>query len=194
MHQDARKFAEPLDSAAAEVDKAARAMRELSEQSANAIDPSVLDEQIGAAAQAQQQAVGVIAQGFTGAMGASNMGAMQYVANLLAKSKDLQAAFLASADLTAEGFNALADMVGDQAKDFAADLKAKGGEKKAGDEKDKKATPTSGVHMSGGQTFNVKQDFRDQDPDRVAIVFKRDIARLAVAPGSSPQRLPFVGG
>ena len=29
----------------------------------------------------------------------------------------------------------------------------------------------------GSATFNVKQDFRDQDPDRVAIVFERDMAR-----------------
>jgi len=154
----------------------------------------VLDAQIGDAAQAQQRAVGVIAQGFTGAMSAGNTGAMQYIANLLARSKDLQAAFLASGDLTAEGFNALADLVGKQAEDFKADLKAKGGEKPAPGAKPAAVPASSGVHMSGGQTFNVKQDFRDQDPDRVAVVFKRDIARLAVAPGSSPQRLPFVGG
>jgi hypothetical protein len=33
--------------------------------------------------------------------------------------------------------------------------------------------------FNGGQVFNIKQDFRDQDPDRVAVVFQRDISRAA---------------
>ncbi len=32
-----------------------------------------------------------------------------------------------------------------------------------------------------GSQFHIKQDFRDQDPDRVALVFRRDIMRNAVA-------------
>jgi hypothetical protein len=32
----------------------------------------------------------------------------------------------------------------------------------------------------GPNTINIKQDFRDQDPDRVAIVFRRDVTRQAV--------------
>lgn len=34
------------------------------------------------------------------------------------------------------------------------------------------------INMSGGQTFHIKQDFRDQDPDRVALVFRRDLSRV----------------
>jgi hypothetical protein len=33
--------------------------------------------------------------------------------------------------------------------------------------------------FNGGQTFQIKQDFRDQDPDRIAVIFQRDIARAA---------------
>lgn len=35
------------------------------------------------------------------------------------------------------------------------------------------------LNLNGGQTFNIKQDFRDQDPDRIALVFRDDIAKSA---------------
>lgn len=35
------------------------------------------------------------------------------------------------------------------------------------------------VHI-GSATFNIKQDFRDQDPDRIAIIFRKDIGNAAV--------------
>lgn len=37
------------------------------------------------------------------------------------------------------------------------------------------------INMNGGQTFNMKQDFRDADPDRVFVAFKRDVAKAAVS-------------
>lgn len=44
----------------------------------------------------------------------------------------------------------------------------------------KKNAPKINVHNDfSGSTFNIKQDFRDQDPDRLAIVFKDDILRFA---------------
>jgi ABC-type transporter Mla subunit MlaD len=36
-------------------------------------------------------------------------------------------------------------------------------------------------NFNGGQTFNIKQDFRDADPDRVALIFRRDILKAAAA-------------
>lgn len=47
------------------------------------------------------------------------------------------------------------------------------------------------VHMGGGNTFNIKQDFRDQDPDRVALVFRRDVARAAESRRQSRMSTPF---
>jgi len=36
-----------------------------------------------------------------------------------------------------------------------------------------------GINLNGGQTFNIKQDFKDQDPDRIAILFREDITKHA---------------
>jgi hypothetical protein len=117
--------------------------------------------------------IGQVGASFTKAMATHNQGASQYIANLLAKSEGLQGAFLASADLTAEGFEALATMVEGQSKEFAELLRGRAGEGKTAP-----ATPAAPkVVMTGGQTFQIKQDFRDQDPDRVAIMFERDIGR-----------------
>jgi phage-related tail protein len=43
----------------------------------------------------------------------------------------------------------------------------------------------------GPTTFNIHQDFRDQDPDRVAIVFRKDITRQATSRIGSRLQTPF---
>lgn len=117
--------------------------------------------------------IGQVGASFTKALNTQNAGAAQYIANLLGKSEALQGAFLASADLTSEGFEALASMVESQSKEFAELLRGRASEGKS-----KAATPAAPkVVMTGGQTFNVKQDFRDQDPDRVAIMFEKGIGQ-----------------
>ena len=42
----------------------------------------------------------------------------------------------------------------------------------------------------GPRTFNIKQDFRD-DPDRVAIIFRQDIAKHAASRISARTSTPF---
>lgn len=117
--------------------------------------------------------IGQVGTSFTKALNTQNAGAAQYIANLLGKSEALQGAFLASANLTSEGFEALASMVESQSKEFAELLRGRASEGKT-----KAATPAAPkIVMTGGQTFNVKQDFRDQDPDRVAIMFEKGIGQ-----------------
>lgn len=65
------------------------------------------------------------------------------------------------------------------AKKFAMKIKT------AGD----KSSPT--VNFNGGQTFNIKQDFRDQDPDRVAVIFRQDITRAATSRVTSRNSMAF---
>lgn len=117
--------------------------------------------------------IGQVGTSFTKALNTQNAGAAQYIANLLGKSEALQGAFLASANLTSEGFEALASMVESQSKEFAELLRGRASEGKT-----RAATPAAPkIVMTGGQTFNVKQDFRDQDPDRVAIMFEKGIGQ-----------------
>jgi hypothetical protein len=47
------------------------------------------------------------------------------------------------------------------------------------------------LHMSGA-TIQVHQDFRDQDPDRVAVLFRRDLGRASVDKIGSAFSLPNI--
>lgn len=130
--------------------------------------------------QAQQAMFGA-QEGFTTAFQnagtAHNLGAQQYMAMLLARSQGLQESFLLSSTLTADGFLTLAGLVGDQAQEFSDKLKQRGDDMK---ETEKKAVkPVSNIVMNGGQTFKITQDLRDQNPDRIAFVFRRDVAKAA---------------
>jgi hypothetical protein len=42
-----------------------------------------------------------------------------------------------------------------------------------------------------GSNFHIKQDFRDQDPDRVMIEFRKDLQKHAVARIQSRNATPF---
>jgi hypothetical protein len=129
------------------------------------------------------QSVGVISSAFAKAQGAANQGAEKYVADLLLGSKTLQGAFLEAGKLSAEGFEELAKLVEGGSGDFAKALRERGASaRKVGSP----SPPT--INMTGGQTFKIQQDFRDQDPDRVAIALEEGIGRLVtrrVAAGTS---------
>lgn len=116
---------------------------------------------------------------FMGAINSQNTGSQQFMANLLARSTGLQAAFLESSTLTGDAFLTLAQLVGDQAKGFRDKLVQRGEDLISTDPKKKPPVPTSAITMNGGQVFKITQDLRDQDPDRIAFVFRRDIAREA---------------
>lgn len=49
------------------------------------------------------------------------------------------------------------------------------------------------VNIGGGNTFNIKQDFRDSDPDRIVAIFRRDIVKAASARAQSRLGTPFGG-
>lgn len=129
------------------------------------------------------QSVGVISSAFAKAQGAANQGAEKYVADLLLGSKTLQGAFLEAGKLSAEGFEELAKLVEGGSGEFAKALRERGASaRKVGSP----GPPT--INMTGGQTFKIQQDFRDQDPDRVAIALEEGIGRLVsrrVAAGTS---------
>jgi hypothetical protein len=133
-----------------------------------------------------QAATAFLGTAFQNAANAGNQGQMMYIANLLARSRDLQEAFLQSGTVTASGFEALAELVKGQADDFAKRLRGEAEAREKGAAKP--AAPQ--IRMSGGQTFHIKQDFRDQDPDRILIAFRQDMAAAATrriqARGASP--------
>ncbi len=114
-----------------------------------------------------------------------NAGAMNYIANMLVGSAAMQDAFIKSGKMSADAYEQLAGIVEGKSKEFAERLLglAKGA---AGG-----ARPHVNVNMSGGQTFNIKQDFRDQDPDRMIITFKQDMGKLATRRLQAHSATPF---
>ena len=165
-HRHVREIVEPMEAAAA----ALEAM-----------------SQTGVDAQAQDNNVATIANGFAAAQAANDAGTQQYIANMLAKSQSLQLAFLQSSSLTAEGFDGLAALVSGQAKEFADKLKQKADF--AAGSAAKPDVPK--VVMNGGQSFKIQQDFRDEDPDNIAYVFQRDVLKSAERRLQASTSTPF---
>jgi len=128
-------------------------------------------EQDIAAAMAAGTSLGTM---FQQAAASNNVGLQRYMASLFVGSKQLQDAFLVSGVMTADAFTALAELVGDKAGDFADKLR-----QKAGITAGKAAPDKPLVQFNGGQTFKVQQDFRDEDPDRIALLFQRGILSSA---------------
>lgn len=95
-------------------------------------------------------------------------------ATTLASSKGTQLAFLEAGKEVEGGFGALADVVaagGSQFADFASKLRAI--------KPKEAATPAAPTVNIGSATFNIKQDFRDADPDRILLAFRKDLIKSA---------------
>ncbi len=132
--------------------------------------------------------VPVLIYAYNEAARSGNTALQQLAASTLASSKGTQAAFLAAGKDVEGGFGALADMViagGSQFADFAAKLRAK--------TPADAAKPVAPVMNVGSMTVNVKQDFRDVDPDRIAIIFRRDLMRTVANRYTQSTGTPFGG-
>lgn len=179
-----QRAAGDLADAAFAAHRAARAMTEPIDAAAAAL--AAMGQNVDA--EGQDKNIAVIADGFMAAMKGQDAGTEQYIANLLGQSSALQLAFLQSSSMTGEGFDALAEIVKGQAGDFAEKLR-----QKADFAGDKTKPDVPKVQMNGGQTFKIQQDFRDEDPDRIAFVFERDVTRAAERRLSAVTSTPFGG-
>lgn len=142
-------------------------------------------EEYAANVVANQAALLIDAYGEATRTGNASLAVM--AAQTIAGSKALQEAFLKSSANVQGGLEQFADVLlsgGAQFAGFASAIRGKAA----------KAVPTAPVvHMSGGQTFKITQDFRDQDPDRVALVFQRDMVKLAENRIQARTTIPFGG-
>lgn len=98
---------------------------------------------------------------------------MEIVARVFSTTGSLSDALIESGKDITGGYGALADMIEKIGgpKDLALTLRALA---------EKSATPPK-VNFNIG-TMNIKQDFRDADPDRIIAVFRDDLVRHAVSP------------
>jgi hypothetical protein len=111
---------------------------------------------------------------------------MKYGASVLEHSAMLSDELRASGIIVSEGMEDLGSYVKDKALKSAISDKMKIN-MSALDE----AAKAHAVNFNGGQTFHIKQDFRDQDPDRVALVFQRDIKNAALNRNQSKMATAF---
>lgn len=104
----------------------------------------------------------------------------QYIADWIASHGSLQSALLSGGTKLGGTILGVAGLLSGDMEQFKTQLEEAA--KKAGITAAGKVTPLVDAR---GSTFNVKQDFRDEDPDRVAIVFQRDIMRASLSPRQS---------
>ena len=151
------------------------------------------EEQFGA----QQQLIDASAKQFSSSMDTAaageNQAAIAAGAKILLGSRGLQDALRSTAALSAEEFTKLADTLEKSGGDVAEVVK--GLRERAG--KSSESTNEKGVVplnvFNGGQTFQIKQDFRDQDPDRIAAIFSRDLSLAAENRSMARTSLAFGG-
>lgn len=157
------------------LDDATKGMREafgLSTQISD--DLYKTDEGTNRATQLQIDAATAFTSSFNAALEANDKAALEGAKRILMGANSLQDVLVSNGSAVGLSLSALADVVGDSSKDFRAKLLAQAAREK------QNADPRNKVlQFNGGQVFNIKQDFRDQDPDRVAVVFQRDITRAA---------------
>lgn len=157
------------------LDDATKGMREafgLSTQISD--DLYKTDEGTNRATQLQIDAATAFTSSFNAALEKNDQAALEGAKRILMGANSLQDVLVSNGSAVGLSLQALADVVGDSSKDFRAKLLAQ-----AAREKQNAGPRNTALQFNGGQVFNIKQDFRDQDPDRVAVVFQRDITRAA---------------
>lgn len=148
------------------------------------------EQQADQFSEAQIAAGKAFTESFNMAVKQNNVAALNAAVQIVAGSKVLQSSLLNTGESVGLSLEKLAEVIGDKAGDFGEKLK----ERAAADGKASAAKPPPTVmQFNGGQTFQIKQDFRDQDPDRVALTLFRDIRQAAENRLQAKTALPFGG-
>ena len=154
---------------------------------------SLLDGQAGEESRnALVNEVGSMVSAFDSAMKAGNQAAMKaMVENLLRSSQGARTAFIEAGEMTADGLKAMMTLVQESKHGAAGAFSEALGNNLsiASSRENRPKAPV--VNMNGGQTFKIQQEFRDQDPDRIAIAFQDRLTRAAVSRVQSSTSMPF---
>jgi hypothetical protein len=123
------------------------------------------------------------------AQGIHDKASQEFIAHFLEKHIELRNAFFAGAGSLGEGVGALLNLMTEtdaKTKELLTQMAAPTPGK---DDK----PPPSQFSLSGGGPVNITmhQDFRDQDPDRIALIFNRHLQREAVASLQAKTALPL---
>jgi hypothetical protein len=127
---------------------------------------------------------------YNNAVLSNNQAQASYIAAIAAKSKDLVFGLNDSALHIEGGFDAFVGRLSKAAKAAVMGLADEYAQTIQTRKDDVKAKPPV-TNFNGGQTFNVKQEFRDQDPDRIALMMKNEFIRAATSRTRARVRTPF---
>jgi hypothetical protein len=116
---------------------------------------------------------------------AHDVAAMQYVAQFLDGNASLQNALIKAGPEVMKNFGDLADVLGKLGNKDVAQAIKKGWRPNLG------INPKANLVQNFNGPINIKQDFRDEDPDRVALVFRQDMARYGTNRLQSRVATPF---
>lgn len=181
-----RKTAEAAGMSAGDITHYMEGMRVAQENALVASGADVFDKIVAGFGDKTKDSVGAFVDAFNKASEAHNTAALRHAAMVLEGSVQLQNALLDSGAIASGAIVGL----GPQIKDATLRAKVTTREKQA-------LTAASGkgptINMNGGQTFTLKQDFRDQDPDRIFLQFRRDVSK-AVMSRTQPRTALFGGG
>ncbi|MFA4974382.1 MAG: hypothetical protein WC683_17385 [bacterium] len=153
------------------------------------------DVRYGIDEQTQEQAASMVKEfnaSLEMAMNSTDKGRFELIGNILSHSNALQFALAKSGVDVGRGFGDLIDAMiagGKMTAEAGAQAKklVKGGKSLEGMSK-----PSINVNASGS-TINVKQEFRDADPDRIMMVFKAGVTKAALARVNARVSGPFGG-
>lgn len=135
-----------------------------------------------------------VVMAYNQAIANGDMAAAAYAANMINGSTQLQEAFLQSGLTISGGIDQFSSMLYSKSDMLAKGLASlAGGDKLGGKTGNKTNNFFAGSTGSGSVKIDVNQNFRNADPDRVAIAFKRDIMRAAENRYAAKTSSPFGG-
>lgn len=135
---------------------------------------SATDAPTGTDALADKHAENIVTL-YNTAVAQNNTAAQKYAADIIAGSSHVQNALINSKAQLQGGFEGLATVLGEKGLEVTNKLKDLMDEASG----KKGATPTKPVVQFNNNTFNLNQNFRDNDPDRIALIFRQDIIKAA---------------
>lgn len=138
------------------------------------------------------QGASMFSQGMLRAAGQGNKAAIEAGITILKGSANLQAALKSAGTLSAQELEGLAKLLEEKVPEVAKALRESAGFAAEAEKTGEKGAVPLNV-FNGGQTFQIKQDFRDQDPDRISFIFQRDLAKAAENRLQARTSLPFGG-
>lgn len=167
---------------------AMRGIADASQQVAKTIDVGEYHTLFtGTAQQLAANQTTILIDAYNEASRTGNTALMAMAAKTVAGSELLKDAFLKSSMEIEGGLEKFSDVLlgqGSQFSGFTSAIRRKAGS----------TLPTAPVvHMSGGQSFKITQDFRDVDPDKIALIFEQDMVKLAENRIQARTTIPFGG-